>query len=238
MFPSHDHGAGQIDLQTDNGSTPKTRMRMTTSGDVQFYENDGTTVGARWDTSAGNFGFGGQLTPQKEIDVTGDIRVTGGVYFGTTATGDYLDDYEEGTWTPEYKTGSSEDADPVYSADGLTAGRYTKIGRVVHAIGRIRTDTLTSEGAADAQLAVSLPLTVSSDGSIDKQFGVLVVGETKTFNNNFFPHAGWASRNTQLAYLVRRTASAGQTQSLNSDDALNTADNANDLVFSITYLTD
>ena len=107
---------------------------------------------------------------------------------------------------------------------------------MVHAIGRIRTDSATNVGSG--QLAITLPLSVSSDGSVDKQFGVLVVGETKTFNTNYFPHAGWASRGTTRAYIVRRDSSNLQTITLNSSDALNTANNANDLVFSITYLTD
>ena len=149
------------------------------------------------------------------------------------ASSNTLGDYEEGTWTPEYKGATTN---PVYTQDSHTAGRYTKVGNVVHAVGRIRTDSATNVGSG--QLAITLPFSVLDDGAIDKQFGVLTVGEAKGFNANFFPYAGWSSRATSLAYITRRTATNGQTQVLNSNDALSTADNSNDLVFSITYLTD
>lgn len=161
------------------------------------------------------------------------LYLSDGVYLGGTTAANKLDDYEEGTWTPEYKGATTN---PVYTQDSHTAGRYTKVGNVVHAVGRIRTDSATNVGSG--QLAITLPFSVLDDGAIDKQVGVLTVGEVKSFNANFFPHAGWASRATSLAYIVRRTSPNGQTQALNSNDALDTTDNSNDLVFSITYLTD
>jgi hypothetical protein len=69
-----------------------------------------------------------------------------------------LDDYEEGTWTPVLNFGGA--------ATGIaygtpTAGRYTKIGRLVHASAAI---TLTSKGSAtgNAQV-VSLPFVAVND---------------------------------------------------------------------------
>jgi hypothetical protein len=52
-----------------------------------------------------------------------DLYLGGGAYIGGTGSANYLDDYEEGTWTPatsssSYNTGSS-------------TGVYTKIGRIV-----------------------------------------------------------------------------------------------------------
>ena len=56
--------------------------------------------------------------------------MSGGVYVGGTGSANYLDDYEEGTWTP---------ADG--SAAGLTftnvVGNYTKVGRSVTVTGYI-----------------------------------------------------------------------------------------------------
>ena len=50
------------------------------------------------------------------------ITTAGGVYLGGTGAANYLDDYEEGTWTPVL-SGSF-----TYSIQG---GTYTKVGRLV-----------------------------------------------------------------------------------------------------------
>ena len=72
--------------------------------------------------SAGNVGIG-TASPAKPLDVTGDIRTSTGILFGTdTAAANALDDYEEGTFTPS-GTG-------VNTSSSL--GIYTKIGRVCH----------------------------------------------------------------------------------------------------------
>ena len=59
-------------------------------------------------------------SPSQALDVTGDIEVSGGVYLGGTGSANYLDDYEEGTWTPTGFTGGT-----IHNA------RYTKVGRLV-----------------------------------------------------------------------------------------------------------
>jgi len=78
-----------------------------------------------------------------EIDLSGNVKIpTGNLVIGTagkgidfSATGnssgnmasELLDDYEEGTWTPEID-GTSGGA---YTMGGINTGRYTKIGRMV-----------------------------------------------------------------------------------------------------------
>jgi hypothetical protein len=57
-----------------------------------------------------------------------DLYLSGGLYVGGTGSANYLDDYEEGTWTPTLIDGASSSR-TISSA----AGRYTKIGNVVHA---------------------------------------------------------------------------------------------------------
>lgn len=73
----------------------------------------------------GNVGIG-TSSPAKELDVSGEIRASSGILFGTdTAAANALDDYEEGTWTPVYNSVSA----PSYT---VQTGRYTKIGRIVN----------------------------------------------------------------------------------------------------------
>ena len=59
---------------------------------------------------------------------TVSFPVGGGITFGSdTAAANALDDYEEGTWTPSFNTGS-----PTYTTTYARTGTYTKIGNVVH----------------------------------------------------------------------------------------------------------
>ena len=57
-----------------------------------------------------------------------DVTIDGGIYFEDGQAGNYLDDYEEGTWTPIDSSG----AGLTFSS---TSGLYTKVGRMVFATG-------------------------------------------------------------------------------------------------------
>jgi hypothetical protein len=58
-----------------------------------------------------------------------DLTLSGGVYLGGTVAANYLDDYEEGTWTPAWSaTGTTF----TYAANGQV-GRYVKVGELVTA---------------------------------------------------------------------------------------------------------
>jgi hypothetical protein len=69
----------------------------------------------------------GNASPTQALDVTGDIITSGGVYLGGTGSANLLDDYEEGTWTPTFRSGFS--GTPTYVSQG---GRFTKVGRMVY----------------------------------------------------------------------------------------------------------
>ena len=79
--------------------------------------------------STGNVGIN-KTSPVKDLDVTGEIRSSTGILFGTdTAAANTLDDYEEGTWTPNLTavtpgTGS-------FAPAAANGGFYTKIGKRV-----------------------------------------------------------------------------------------------------------
>jgi hypothetical protein len=60
-------------------------------------------------------------------DVTLNDITAGGIYLGGTGTANYLDDYEEGTFTP-YITGDSTVGTGTYTNQ---VGKYTKIGNMV-----------------------------------------------------------------------------------------------------------
>ena len=83
--------------------------------------------------SSGNVGIGNS-SPAKDLDVSGEIRASSGILFGTdTAAANTLDDYEEGTWTPTYSSNVG-----LGTVTGITSasGEYVKIGDYVHLKGK------------------------------------------------------------------------------------------------------
>ena len=65
-----------------------------------------------------------------------DATLSGGVYVGGTGAANYLDDYEEGTWTPTDSGGMT----------GFSAinGTYVKIGNLVHVRGAFSMTSVTT----------------------------------------------------------------------------------------------
>jgi hypothetical protein len=87
-----------------------------------------------------------------------------GIYLGVTSAtaSNLLDDYEEGTWTPEFG-GTTTDPSVVYEV-GFTKGGYVKIGRQVTISGQIRTSAGTTGGTGSLTLK-NLPFSTSKIGS-------------------------------------------------------------------------
>ena len=102
---------------------------------------------------------------------------SGGVNFGTgtdgsgTVTGGILDDYEEGSWTPNIFGASTTG-----TFSGSSTGIYTKIGNLVIASGYAAVTGMTGAG----YLRLSLPFTCA---------GLNFFGSVITYNLNW-PHSG------------------------------------------------
>jgi hypothetical protein len=86
------------------------------------------------------------------------IVTANGIKFPATqvasADANTLDDYEEGSWTPEFVTATA-----TYDTESTT-GRYTKIGNICVASGVVTTTAFTRNGSG---LAVTLPFTVGNN---------------------------------------------------------------------------
>jgi len=134
---------------TRDGAAVQKLNRTTSDGDIVELQKDGTTVGSIGESSGlyiqrasgAGWQFGiGNISPRKsnaladnQIDLGSssyrykDLYLSGSVYLGGTGAANALDDYEEGTFTPEVAdaiTGGN-------TASGTFTGFYTKIGRVV-----------------------------------------------------------------------------------------------------------
>ena len=99
---------------------------------------------------------------------------SGGVNFGTstdgsgTVTSGVLDDYEEGTWTPQITRSTSNPSGTPSSSEAL--GSYTKIGGMVHVRGKV---SFNGFSGGSGQWRCSLPFTHSNYGI---QYNTLVSG--------------------------------------------------------------
>lgn len=171
----HPDNSGNNIALASNGSI--TIDRKSTDGTITEFRKDGTAVGniatssgrtsIGSGTNASGVRFDGSgLTPfynNAVADGTVDlgysggrfnnVYLSGGVYLGGLVGANKLDDYEEGTWTPEIE-GTTTAGTYNY---GQREGYYTKVGNLVTIIGTIQG---SSGSGAGNLLLVNLPFTM------------------------------------------------------------------------------
>jgi len=176
---------------------------------------------------AGDVGIG-TASPAVKLDVSGQIRASTGILFGTdTAAANALDDYEEGTWTPTYAPTTGAFTSVTY--DAQTSGRYTKIGNVVYLQGTLRTDAITVGTAAGGVKVGGLPFT--SISSVPN--ASVSVGYSAAFGGDE-PNGGITISNTSTIGLYYKATSNGDSVELDVTD-LATGANTNYVVFQVFY---
>ncbi len=138
---------------TRDGNIPLVLNRKTSDGTIQQFRKDNTTIGSvavlqsllgigNGDAGLLIAGSVDAVAPYNSTtNATRDaainlgtatnrfqnIFLSGGAYLGGTGSANYLDDYEEGTFTPNLRFGSTDNA-TTYSQ----TGQYTKIGNTVY----------------------------------------------------------------------------------------------------------
>ena len=85
-----------------------------------------------------------------------DLYLSGGAYIGGTVAANYLDDYEEGTWTPVDST-----TGPAYSS---SSGKYTKTGNQVTVWATITWASTSNSAGVEIQ---GLPFTKSGGSTTE-----------------------------------------------------------------------
>ena len=147
--------------------------RLTSDGEIVRFRKDGSTVGSIGvalsdniylagnsshvgigfgSTSVYGANFGGGID-DGAVDLGAsnarfkDLYLSGGAYLGGTGSANYLDDYEEGTFTPTLG-GSTTNPTVTYA---IQSGVYTKIGNLVTAIVVVGTSANTG-GAGSIQI--------------------------------------------------------------------------------------
>ena len=145
-----------------------------------------------------------------------DLYLSGGAYIGGTGSANYLDDYEEGTWTPTAENGFT----------GLTFDsgtcQYTKVGNVVHVWGEIYSFT----GTSSALWQVSgLPFVVNKETAFNVMF------QNVNLDSGYTTMSGYAVENTDDIRLYELGDNIGWGNVLGNQTGSSTV-----LIFSLTYL--
>jgi len=148
-------------------------------------------------------------TERMNIDGGGNVTVnTGDLIFGTAGKGiclgvtsntdaNTLDDYEEGTWTPEVVGG---DTAGTWTAQSANSGVYTKIGRTV-ILGFSIYGYLT--GASGTYARFNLPWTAVNSGYSTN----IYYGYVNNPNASTIWDGGYVGANSNSAYLTYKAAS-------------------------------
>ena len=132
-------------------------MSQTRAQLVKGFSNTSASADVITVDSSGNVGIN-KASPVKDLDVTGEIRSSTGILFGTdTAAANTLDDYEEGTWTPVYAGATSAGSYTYTTQNGL----YTKIGNRVTVDFKLLNITTGSAGSGNLHIR-GLPFTVGT----------------------------------------------------------------------------
>jgi hypothetical protein len=151
-------------------STSRVKGGGTTAGKLELLNSDSTSyVAIHGSTNALPNDIRFITSSNLRMVLTGDgylrmASTSGGIQFnGDTATANALDDYEEGTWNPEFGNGTT------FEAVSDTYNYYTKIGRQVTANARIVNADTSSFSSGDG-IYITLPFV--SDGDF---YGTLYV---------------------------------------------------------------
>ena len=147
-------GAGQ-DLQIDSDGT----QGVIAGDSIYVTAVNGNYIAKLHATNSQEFYFNNS----KKLDVnntgcsiTGSLVPSGGIYLGGAGGGNYLNDYETGTWTPTINSGYTI----TYGSERF--GEYIKIGQLVYVQGYMKIDALSGSSSDAYARIFGLPFTTDS----------------------------------------------------------------------------
>ena len=128
----------------------------------------------------------------------------GGIYLGGTGSANKLDDYEEGTWTPDLRNGSSS----LTQSWAYLSGRYTKIGRLVNITFGGKLSSLSGTGTSELRI-YGLPFVSANYGAYQEPSVNIVMGNQITAADSYQTYGFVRSNGTDIG--TRSSLSGGDT---------------------------
>ena len=190
------------------GSNSGTNLIIGTS-DTGVYFNSGSDAVHPWNVSSGS-----GATRDNAIDLgrSGDrfkdLYLGGGLYVGGTGSANYLDDYEEGTFTAAFSAASGT----VTIDDSFKTGVYTKIGSVVTFTLHARVASVS--GNSGNLTITGLPFTTPNDNKYRHTIGVMAFFTLTGMTNLELPFAYLSNNSSTLNLAITNT---NNLQALNAN---------------------
>jgi len=156
------------------------------------------------------------INPNGDVTIDGHVTISDGVYIGGTATGNHLDDYEEGTWTPVLN------GSPTHSASNQY---YVKIGNLVH-VGAYIYSVSDYTSATDFTIS-GLPYATNNARGVGSVMYRDINNSTITQLNSY------VSSNSSTLYFYASQNNGGTWNPLEYADG---DGGLIDIIFNITYL--
>ena len=144
-----------------------------------------------------------------------DPEITGGIYLGGTGSANYLEDYEEGTWTLTQRSSSN------CNLVNVENSYYTRVGRLVNITARFTLDITNSSG--EVRLNFDLPFTAG----FSNQWGDAGIAQV---------FAGSGSSRSGVGAVVNPTRGTTTAAIYWSENQVNTNDSEADAKFSLLYV--
>ena len=138
-------------------------------------------------------------TTNTGVSVTGSVTPSGGIYLGGAGGGNYLDDYEKGTWTPAINSGFT------VSMHASNQGHYIKVGKLVYYQAYVRVDTLSGSSGETYAMIKGLPFAHNGPGGIESN---IVVGWTYGLAGDVY--YGYIDDNTTQMVLLDHPSSGSR----------------------------
>jgi hypothetical protein len=130
-----------------------------------------------------------------------DLYLDGGVYLGGDGSANYLDDYEEGTWTPAV-------SNMTVTGTLTTAGRYVKVGRMVSLTGWISATTSIAHGVSALISGFPFAGAYVTGENQSRTAGVIVAGANADLPSSNHSAACFVDSPNSRAFLGNFTTTA------------------------------
>ena len=233
----------EVNRKSSNGSLITFNKDGTSFGSLQVLNNDNLAImGSVADHGGIQFATHSMVPMEAGVDADGtvdlgsssarwkDLYLSGGAYLGGTGSDNFLDDYEEGTWTPTYTATGTNPSSVTYN---IQVGRYIKIGHQVVAQCRIRTNGSLTQGSG-ALYVSGLPF---NSKSVTQLFGGAIIHYTQNWADNNAPSRAYQNANESRIVLVKYDSDDPRQEGSTSVDAgsLATGSNSNDVICTIIY---